>query len=75
MLREPFSAYVNMVDIGDVGVEEWYATGRQGSRRTTGELCLIVGLREPLPQDLEIPQTYGELKVYTEVIGEITPHS
>jgi len=36
------------------------------------DLCLLITLEKPLPQDHKVPESYEGMKVYTEVVGEIT---
>ncbi len=63
---QPYSEYVNMCGIGKAGI-----TGQRAPIDSPGDWCIRVGLRKSLPPNLSIPTEYQEVKVITEVTGEI----
>ena len=67
-LAQPYSEYVNMCGITKVGIKD-----KTAPVDTRDDLCIVVGLRKPLPKNLSLPSEYRGVKVFVQVIGEIRP--
>ena len=83
MFSEPWSEYVNMCGITDrvIAETDWRdgVPGRENTRQALlaagenpDELCIRVGLRKPLPEELSLPEIFKGIRVYVILIGEIT---
>lgn len=82
MMAEPYSGYINMCGITNRLIVEWEKRDRVGSVEDTradliarnenpNEPFLSIGLARELPEDLSLPETFEDVKVFVQVIGEI----
>lgn len=72
MFQEPYSEYINMVGISTVAIQS-RPTCAPWNEDPQPELCLSVGLRKELPEDISLPDTYKGVKVFVKVVGEFRP--
>ncbi len=82
MKAAPYSSYINTCEITDRLIVEWEKRDRAGSVEDTradlinrnenpNEPFLSIGLTRELPEDLLLPETFEDVKVFVQVIGEI----
>ena len=65
---KPYLEYVNACGISKVGIQD-----KTAPIDISGDYCISVRLRKPLPKNLSLPTEYQGVKVFVQVTGEIRP--
>lgn len=82
MMKKPWNEFVTMVGLTQRTIVEWSNRGRKGSPEEVrkeleqagenpNEWFIHVGLKRPLPENVSLPTVFKDIKVYSEVVGEL----
>ena len=74
LLREPYSNYVNMVGVSNLGMMQ--SQGEEfdlNADETLADLCIGVGFKEQPPEGLEFPTKFQGVRVFYQEFGELKP--